>query len=190
MPKKIFAPAFDAAKWKALVEANRQRILDADSVEAFEGEVQKLITELKISHMAFFHQSFLKIPPNYSIGATFQAYGTNGKSNWMFQDVHEGGPAYLSNMRPGDLLLDVEGMPVAPPDITDIPHGRILQCHNREADRRTGSAASWHSNTQIEVASNRPSETRFMVQTRTRCWRAQGHGISRPSRDRRGTRNR
>ena len=30
VPKKIFAPAFDAAKWNSLVEANRQRILDAE----------------------------------------------------------------------------------------------------------------------------------------------------------------
>ncbi len=133
--KKIFAPAFDAAKWETLVDANRQRILDAESVEAFEGEIQKLITELKISHMAFFHQSFLKIPPNYSIGATFQAYGTNGKSNWMFQDVHEGGPAYLSNMRPGDLLLDVEGMPVAPPD---LPTFRMGGFSNVTIERLTG----------------------------------------------------
>lgn len=117
VPTKIFAPAFDATKWKALVNANRQRILEADSVEAFESEVQKLIAELKISHMAFFHRSFLKIPPNYAIGATFQAYGANGNSSWMFQDVHEGGPAYLSNMRPGDLLLEIEGTPVVPPDM-------------------------------------------------------------------------
>ena len=189
VPKKIFAPAFDAAKWKTLVDANRQRILDAESVEAFEGEIQKLITELKISHMAFFHRSFLKIPPNYSIGATFQAYGTNGKSNWMFQDVHEGGPAYLSNMRPGDLLLDVEGMPVAPPD---IPTFRMGGFSNVTIERLTGERVPLPLGipmTEIEVASNCPPETGFMVQTRTRCCCAQGHGISRPSRDRRGTRN-
>src|SRR5579872_2489883 len=135
VPKKIFAPAFDATKWKALVDANRQRILEADSVETFESEVQKLIAELKISHTAFFHRSFLKIPPNYAIGATFQAYGTNGNSSWMFQDVHEGGPAYLSNMRPGDLLLEIEGTPVAPPD---MPAFRMGGFSNVTIERLTG----------------------------------------------------
>jgi len=42
--------------------------------------------------MIFFHQSFLKIPPNYAIGATFQAHGGNGSSHWVLQNVHEGGP--------------------------------------------------------------------------------------------------
>ena len=135
VPKKIFAPAFDAAKWKALVDAYRQRVLGADSVEAFESQIQKLIAELKISHMAFFHRSFLKIPPNYAIGATFQAYGANGNSSWMFQDVHEGGPAYLSNMRPGDLLLEIEGMPVAPPD---MPAFRMGGFSNVTVERLTG----------------------------------------------------
>jgi len=135
VPKKIFAPAFDAAKWKALVDAYRQRILAAESVEAFEGEIQKLIAELKISHMAFFHRSFLRIPPNYAIGATFQPYGTNGSCSWMFQDVHEGGPAYLSRMRPGDLLLEIEGTPVAPPD---MPAFRMGGFSNVTIERLTG----------------------------------------------------
>lgn len=114
--RKIFAPTFDGAKWRTMVKANRQRIPEAESVGAFESEIQKVIAELKISHMAFFHHSFLKIPPNYSIGATFQAHVRNGSNNWMFQDVHEGGPAYLSSMRPADLLLEGEGKPVAPPE--------------------------------------------------------------------------
>ena len=114
--RKIFAPAFDAEKWKAVVDGNRQRILEADTVEAFEGEIQKLIAELKISHMVFFHHSLLKIPPNYAIGATFLPHGVDGSNYWMFQDVHEGGPADLSGMHAGDLLLEVEGRPVAPPE--------------------------------------------------------------------------
>ncbi len=116
VPRKIFAPAFDATKWKALLDGNRHHILEADSVEAFEGEIQKVIAELKISHMVFFHRSLLKIPPNYAIGATLQPHAANGSNYWMFQDVHEGGPAHLSGMQSGDLLLQVEGKPVAPPE--------------------------------------------------------------------------
>jgi C-terminal processing protease CtpA/Prc len=115
--RKIFAPAFDAAKWKSLVEGKRRRILDADTVETFESEIQKLIADLKISHMVFFHHSLLKIAPNYAIGATFQPDGVNGNNHWMFQDVHEGG------MHAGDLLLEVEGKPVAPPELPTFRMG-------------------------------------------------------------------
>jgi len=30
-----------------------------------------------------------------------------GEQRWMFQDVHEGGPAHVAGLRPGDILLQV-----------------------------------------------------------------------------------
>jgi membrane-associated protease RseP (regulator of RpoE activity) len=96
--------------------SKRLRILEGDTVDTFEGEIQKLIVELKISHMVFFHHCLLQIPPNYAIGATFQPHGANGNNYWMFQDVQEGGPAHLSGMHAADLLLEVEGKPVEPPN--------------------------------------------------------------------------
>lgn len=45
--KRTFAPTFDVTEWKTLVEGKRQQILQADTVEAFENEIQKLIAELK-----------------------------------------------------------------------------------------------------------------------------------------------
>jgi hypothetical protein len=57
--------------------------------------------------MMFFHQSFLKIPPHYAIGATFKTHVGNGGSHWMFQDVHERGPATLEVGR----TLQSEGVP-------------------------------------------------------------------------------
>ncbi|MGH9450878.1 MAG: hypothetical protein ACRD11_10075 [Terriglobia bacterium] len=49
----------------------REQILRADTVEQLEAEVRALLTQLKISHITFFHRSLLKIPPQYAIGATF-----------------------------------------------------------------------------------------------------------------------
>lgn len=114
--KKIFAPGFDPAAWASLAEARREQILRADTVEEFEQEVRDLLAQLKISHITFFHRSLLKIPPQYAIGATFQREQVNGAAHWMFQDVHEGSPPNQAGIQPGDLLLEIEGSPVAPPE--------------------------------------------------------------------------
>ncbi|MGH9342422.1 MAG: S41 family peptidase, partial [Terriglobia bacterium] len=114
--KKIFAPGFDPKEWVRLCEAHRERILAVETVEEFEAEVRALLAELKISHITFFHRSLLKIPPQYAIGATFQPEQVNGASHWMFQDVHEGSPPHMAGVQPGDLLLEIEGNPVAPPE--------------------------------------------------------------------------
>lgn len=114
--KKIFAPGFDPAAWASMVEARREQILRAVTVEEFEREVRDLLAQLKISHITFFHSSLLNIPPQYAIGATFQREQVNGAAHWMFQDVHEGNPPNQAGIQPGDLLLEIEGSPVAPPE--------------------------------------------------------------------------
>lgn len=114
--RKIFAPSFDGANWSDLVKARRHQILAADMIEELESEIRDLLAQLKISHITFFHRSLLKIPPQYSIGATFQREHVNGTSAWMFQDVHEGSPAHLAGARPGDLLLEIDGCGVTPPE--------------------------------------------------------------------------
>jgi carboxyl-terminal processing protease len=114
--QKIFAPGFDPKQWARLCEAHRDKILAAETVEEFEAEVRALLAELKISHITFFHHSLLKIPPQYAIGATFQREQVNGAAHWMFQDVHEGSPPHMAGVQPGDLLLEIEGNPVSPPE--------------------------------------------------------------------------
>jgi carboxyl-terminal processing protease len=43
----------------------------------------------------------------------------NGSERWMFQDVHQGGPAYSAGIRPGDLLLGIGDREIRPPhDLT------------------------------------------------------------------------
>ncbi|HEV2418032.1 MAG TPA: S41 family peptidase [Terriglobia bacterium] len=114
--KKIFAPSFDPKEWARLCETRREQILKADTVEEFEREVRELLAQLKISHITFFHSSLLKIPPQYAIGATFQHEQVNGAAHWMFQDVHEGSPPNQVGIQPGDLLLEIDGNPVSPPE--------------------------------------------------------------------------
>ncbi len=114
--KKLFAPGFNPKEWARLCELRREQILKADTVEEFEREVRDLLAQLKISHITFFHRSLLKIPPQYAIGATFQREQVNSVAHWMFQDVHEGSPPNQVGIQPGDLLLEIEGNPVAPPE--------------------------------------------------------------------------
>jgi C-terminal processing protease CtpA/Prc len=45
-----------------------------------------------------------------------QRIAVNGSERWMFQDVHQGGPAYCAGIRPGDLLLGNGEVEIRPPD--------------------------------------------------------------------------
>jgi carboxyl-terminal processing protease len=56
------------------------------------------------------------IPARHAINATLQRIGENGSERWMFQDVHQGGPAFAAGIRPGDLLLECGGREVRPPN--------------------------------------------------------------------------
>jgi len=134
--KKIFAPGFDAKEWARLCDAHRELILSADNVEQFEAEVRALLGELKISHITFFHQSLLKIPPQYAIGATFQREQVNGTPCWMFQDVHEGSPPHVAGIQPGDLLLEIEGTPVVPPEPPAFRMGGFCEIGIEKLDGR------------------------------------------------------
>jgi carboxyl-terminal processing protease len=125
--KKLFAPGFNAADWTATVESRREQILKLETVEEFEAAIRDLLGELKISHVVFFHQSLQKIASNYAIGATFQPCQVNGAARWMFQDVHEGSPPALAEIRPGDLLLAIDGQPVSPPERPAFRMGGFCQ---------------------------------------------------------------
>src|ERR1019366_10049372 len=87
--------------------------------EAFEKEVQRLVAELKTSHTGFRHAGMRNIPARHAINATMQSIAVNRSERWMFQNVHQGGPAYSAGIRPGGLLLERgerEGRP--PEDLT------------------------------------------------------------------------
>jgi C-terminal processing protease CtpA/Prc len=56
------------------------------------------------------------IPARHAINATMQRIAVNGGERWMFQDVHQGGPAHSAGIRPGDLLLERGGQEIRPPE--------------------------------------------------------------------------
>src|SRR5450432_2792376 len=113
---KHFNPSMNGVHWNALAKNRREPILASAESETFEKEVQGLVAELKTSHTGFRHTGMRNIPARHAINATMQRIPVNGNERWMFQDVHQGGPAYSAGIRPGDLLLGNGERDIRPPD--------------------------------------------------------------------------
>src|SRR5205807_106393 len=102
-------PGMNGVDWKALAQSRRNQILACSEPETFEKELHSLVTELKTSHTGFRHARMRNLPARHAINATLHGIAVNGADRWMFQDVHQGGPAYSAGIRPGDLLLECDG---------------------------------------------------------------------------------
>ena len=124
---KHFNPAMNGVDWNALVQGHRDQVLASSEPEAFEKEVQKLVAELKTSHTGFRHAGMRNIPARHAINATMQRISQNGSERWMFQDVHEGGPAYAAGIRPGDLLLANGKQEIRPPEDLTFSVGESVE---------------------------------------------------------------
>jgi carboxyl-terminal processing protease len=125
--RKHFDPAMNGANWEELSKARRDQILQSSSDEEFEKQIQDLLAELKTSHTGFRHSKSAKIPGRHAIAATFMRYKFDGEERWMFQDVHEGGPAHAAGLRPGDILLQVRNKELMPPEPPIFPVGEDSQ---------------------------------------------------------------
>ena len=101
--------------WRALFSEHLDDISRCESPADFERRVNSVLSRGGLSHVAFFHDSAQRAPARYAINATFCAVDTREGSRWVFEDVHEGGPAHVAGVRPGDILLDVEGEAIQPP---------------------------------------------------------------------------
>ena len=109
-------PGMNGVDWDSLAREHRDHILACTDPEAFEKKIHKLLGELKTSHTGFRHAGMRNIPARHGINATLQHIGQNGSERWMFQDVHQGGPAFAAGIRPGDVLLECGGREVRPPN--------------------------------------------------------------------------
>lgn len=103
--------------WRVLFNERIDEILQANSPAEFESRMSAVVARGGLSHVAFFHESGRLVPARYAINATFLELTSPNGSRWMFQDVHEGGPAHAAGIRPGDVLLGANGRSLAPPDL-------------------------------------------------------------------------
>jgi len=104
--------SYDA--WTALVDERSPGLL-AVATSQFESGVKELLTELKCSHIAFFHETGKQLLPQHTLNATLRGFPSAGKERWFFLDVFEGGPADIAGVKPGDTLLAVNGTEYVPP---------------------------------------------------------------------------
>jgi carboxyl-terminal processing protease len=125
--RKHFDTGMNGANWEELSKARRDQILQSPNDEEFEKQIQDLLAELKTSHTGFRHSKSAKIPGRHAIAATFMRCNFDGGQRWMFQDVHEGGPAHAAGLRPGDVLLQVRNKELMPPEPPIFPVGEDSQ---------------------------------------------------------------
>jgi C-terminal processing protease CtpA/Prc len=121
--RKHFDPGMNGANWEELSKTRKDQILRSSSDEEFEKQIQDLLGELKTSHTGFRHSKSPNIPGRHAIAASFMRCNFDGEQRWMFQDVHEGGPAHTAGLRPGDILLQVRNRELKPPDPPIFPVG-------------------------------------------------------------------
>jgi len=121
--RKHFDPGMNGANWEELSKTRKDNILGSSTDEEFEKQIQELLNELKTSHTGFRHSKSPNIPGRHAIAATFMRCNFDGDQRWMFQDVHEGGPAHLAGLRPGDILLQVRNRELKPPEPPIFPLG-------------------------------------------------------------------
>jgi C-terminal processing protease CtpA/Prc len=110
--------------WRALFTAHLPELTTAATEGEFETRVNQVLTKGGLSHVAFFHETAQHAPARYAINATFCAAESEDGRRWMFEDVHEGGPAHVAGVRPGDLLLKVNGASIAPPQTITFALGK------------------------------------------------------------------
>jgi C-terminal processing protease CtpA/Prc len=125
--RKHFDPGMNGANWEELSKTRKDQILRTSNDEEFEKQVQDLLSELKTSHTGFRHSKSPNIPGRHAIAATFIRCNFDGEQRWMFQDVHEGGPAHAAGLRPGDILLQVRKRELKPPEPPIFPVGEDSQ---------------------------------------------------------------
>jgi C-terminal processing protease CtpA/Prc len=121
--RKHFDPAMNGANWGELSQDRKDQILQSNTDDEFEKQIQELLNELKTSHTGFRHSKSSKIPGRHAISATFMRCNFDGTQRWMFQDVHEGGPAHVAGLRPGDILLQVRNREIEQPEPPIFPVG-------------------------------------------------------------------
>ena len=113
--KRFYDPHLPHKEWDAALESHRSEIVNAPSDETFEAGVTNLLAVLKSSHIGFYHSALTRCTGKMAICAVYTALSVEDGSRWVFQDVHEGGPAAEAGIRSGDALIAVDGRPFRPP---------------------------------------------------------------------------
>src|ERR1035441_6363057 len=125
--KYYFDPNFNGTEWPKRAGESKEAILSAGDPDEFELRMHDLVRSLKTSHTGFFHQSVRRVPGRLAIGASFRRAEIDGAPRWVAQDVHEGGPGQKAGLKPLDMLNEINGSPIAPPEPPMFPMGTEVE---------------------------------------------------------------
>jgi C-terminal processing protease CtpA/Prc len=117
-----------------------------------------LLAELHTSHLGFFHSSARRASSRAALSATYLEDETPCGKRWIFQDVHAGGAAAIAGIEPGDILLNVDGREITPPEHPVFAMGKqaSVEFVDRSDQRRTVS---------VEVARPKGKKLHFIEPT-------------------------
>jgi carboxyl-terminal processing protease len=132
--KKLYDPKLNGVNWRDIAHERKERILTAESEEELEREFNELIKELKVSHAGFYHEKRPRAAGKMAISATLFRAEDDGRSCWVFQDVHPGGAAFKAGVQPGDILLRVGENEIAPPELPLFPLGEATPVDIKRRD--------------------------------------------------------
>jgi carboxyl-terminal processing protease len=107
-------PAQDYQTWRDLLDARTPQLIEIGDDADFESGIRDLLGELGSSHTGFFRVGG-GIPAPHAINATLRAIEEGTVQRWMFVDVLEEGAAARAGIRPGELLMSVDGHQLEPP---------------------------------------------------------------------------
>jgi C-terminal processing protease CtpA/Prc len=122
--KRFYAPEKLNAEWQAAVDRHRPIIESAGNAGQFENAVSNLLSELRASHLGFFHNSARRASSRAALSATYLDDETADGNRWIFQDVHLGGAAANAGIEPGNILVAVDGLEIVPPEHPVFPMGK------------------------------------------------------------------
>lgn len=116
----------DYTDWCKDVDEQTSTLLATDD-NAFEEGIRNLLCQLKSSHTNFYRSDTNPTLPQQVIGATLRSVSRVGAPHWMFLDVFDESPAAQAGIRPGHLLINVNGTPAIPPAFPSFRFGQDHQ---------------------------------------------------------------
>jgi carboxyl-terminal processing protease len=123
LDSKFYKPELLGADWQQAVAKHRMQIETAPTQDAFELAVSDLLKTLGVSHLGFWHGTGKRASSRAALSATYLSDETQYGTRWIFQDVHEGGPAHTAGIEPGNILLSVNGKEIVPQEHPVFPMG-------------------------------------------------------------------